>query len=78
LGEYMPPLEANEMVRYLAGNHSWEQLGNDDQQAAQYARGYWGSLGNAHDAGKGRGIDEHGQATICMMCNSLPSAFRPW
>jgi hypothetical protein len=37
LGEYMPPMEANEMVKYLAGNHSWEQLGNNDQMASKRA-----------------------------------------
>lgn len=31
LGEYMPPLDANEMVKYLAEDRSWEQLGNNDQ-----------------------------------------------
>jgi hypothetical protein len=54
LGEYMPQMDANEMVRYLAGNHSWEQLGNNDQMASQLAaQGYLVIAGKAeaHDHG---------------------------
>jgi cell wall-associated NlpC family hydrolase len=54
LGEYMPQMDANEMVRYLAGNHSWEQLGNNDQMASQLAaQGYLVIAGKTepHDNG---------------------------
>ncbi len=52
LGEYMPPLDANEMVKYLASNPSWEQLGNNDQMASSLAaQGYLVIAGKAeaHD-----------------------------
>ncbi len=52
LGEYMPPLDANEMVKYLASNPSWEQLGNNDQMASSLAaQGYLVIAGKAEDHG---------------------------
>ncbi|WP_298263657.1 hypothetical protein [Acidocella sp.] len=52
LGEYMPQMDANEMVRYLATNHSWEQLGNNDQMVSQFAaQGYLVIAGKTEDHG---------------------------
>jgi hypothetical protein len=41
LGEYMPEMQANDMVKYLSKNPSWEQLGNNDMIASEFAaKGY--------------------------------------
>jgi hypothetical protein len=54
LGEYMPPLDANAMVKYLASNHSWEQPGNNDQLASQRAgQGYLVIAGTINPHGHG-------------------------
>jgi len=54
VGEYMPAMQANEMVAYLAKAPSWEQLGNNDMLASQRAgQGYLVIAGTINPHGHG-------------------------
>ena len=54
LGEYMPDMQANEMVKYLANNPSWEHLGNNDVLASELAaKGYLVIAGTVNPYGHG-------------------------
>lgn len=54
LGEYMPQMDANEIVKYLADQPSWEKLGNNDKLASERAeQGYFVIAGTINPHGHG-------------------------
>lgn len=71
-GEYMPQMEANEMVEYLAKNSSWEQLGNNDRLASQLAaKQYLVIAGTINH-------DGHGHVVVIVPGRSGPYALGYW
>lgn len=88
LGEWMPDVDADDLIKYMGSTPSWVDLGNNDVEASNmagqhylvvagrvnphghghvvvivpgrengYAKGFWGSLGNASGAGENKGLD---------------------